>query len=191
MPRFLIYDFCCGLFITAIHCLWWAISHVSVVCDTFHSKNHSCSPGYNPKVHKSLNFTNTVSHEQRNRAIQMLGQSLRNCKRNLYVSLLGYQTIVLNIRAQEKGTQMYENRAKGLFDYDVEWCFFDCLELTCYSCQSYLTVECIPCSFLRTPARIVGFCGVLWEKKSQNGAHVINWKPLKKVFLNIVKPTSA
>ncbi len=119
IPRYLVYEFCCGLFQTAIHCLWWALADVTVVCDNFHIKNHSCSPGYFPRAYPELKYTNTVAHEQINRGIQKLGLSLRNCNQSLYVSLLAYQTIVLNIRAQAKGTAEFRGRERQYSDCDL------------------------------------------------------------------------
>ncbi len=135
-PKYLIYDFCCGLFLAAIHRLWWALANVYVVCDGFHIRNHSCSPTYSPNAHKALRTVNTVAHEQRNRAICKLGISLRNCSQHLYTSLLAYQTIVLNIRAQAKGTTTFQRRPQKYSDFDIEWCSFQCLRLPCSCCFS-------------------------------------------------------
>ncbi len=107
-PHYLVYDVCCGLSVTAIHCLWWALSRTYVICDSFREKNHASSFGFYPRVHTALKSTNTIAHEQRNRAITKLRNALRNCKKELYISLLPYQIIVLNIRAQAKSRYQFQ-----------------------------------------------------------------------------------
>lgn len=140
-PRYIIYDYSCGLYASAVHTLPWALKDTTIVCDRFHAVNHNCSPGYLPSCHTDLNSTNTVAHEQRNRAIQELGKTLRNCSQKLYIAMLGFQTIILNIRSQSKGTTIFENRPKLTSEYDMEWCYFHCLHLRCKCCTPLQSIQ--------------------------------------------------
>ncbi len=135
LPRFIVYDFACGLYSSAIHCLWWAIKDTTITTDNFHSNNHCCSPGFLPRAHTGLDSRNTVSHEQRNRGIKLLCKSLRNSSQRFYIGLVAYHTMVMNIRAKAKGSNEFERRGPLLSDYDIEWCYFSCLKLKCTCCE--------------------------------------------------------
>ena len=114
LPEFVIYDFACGLLKSEQHTLRWAIQDVTLISDRFHVDNHTCHRGFHPDCHNLLNGYNTVSHEQRNRAIAMLKDSMRNSGQLLYTSLLAYQTMYLNLRAiikTEIDTQAARNPA--------------------------------------------------------------------------------
>lgn len=41
IPRYIIYDFGCGVYNAAIHTLWWAMENSTVVSDAFHGGNHT------------------------------------------------------------------------------------------------------------------------------------------------------
>ena len=99
LPEFVIYDFAYGLLKSAQHTLWWAVQDVTFISDRFHIDNHTCHRGFHPDCHNLLNGYNTVSHEQRNRSIAMLKDSMRNSGQLLYTSLLAYQTMYLNLKA--------------------------------------------------------------------------------------------
>lgn len=99
-PMFLIYDFGCGLLRSALHTLWWYIQDTTVVSDAFHIVNHTCSRAFHPRTYPSLDSTNTVSHEQRNKPISEIARSLRKCSRQTYIAMLSYHILLLNIRSQ-------------------------------------------------------------------------------------------
>ena len=99
LPRFIVYDFACGLLKSSQHTLWWAILDTTFLSDRFHIGNHTCHNGFHPDSHNEMNGRNTLSHEQRNRPIAKMKESLRNCSQVLYTSLLSYHTIYLNLQA--------------------------------------------------------------------------------------------
>lgn len=137
-PRFIIYDFSCGLYQSAVHRLWWALEETTIVTDKFHSKNHkSCSPSFLPGAYEELDRVNTVSHEQRNRGIKLLSRSLRNSGHEFYTALLAYQVTIQNIKAKAQGTETFEGRDNTvlLSEHDIEWCYFSCLHLQCKCCE--------------------------------------------------------
>ena len=100
LPRFVIYDFACGLLRSAQHTLWWATKNTTFVSDRFHIDNHNCHRGFHPDSHNYLNGRNTVSHEQRNRPIATLKEPLKNCSQTRYISLLAYHSLYLNLKAK-------------------------------------------------------------------------------------------
>ena len=116
LPEFVIYDFACGLLKSAQHTLWWAIQDVTFISDRFPVDIHTCHWGFHPDCHNMLNGYKTVSHEQRNRSIAMLKDSMQNSGQLLYTSLLAYQTICLDLRAiikTEVAKQATENEERG------------------------------------------------------------------------------
>ena len=134
-PKFVIYDFACGLYASAVHSLWWALRDTTIVTDNFHLKNHTkCSPGYSPKCHTGLDNSNTVAHEQNNRAINALARSLRNSSQETYVGLLTYLLTIENIRAKTRRSELYST-VKNNDDFDLHWCFYVCLSQTCTCCS--------------------------------------------------------
>ena len=118
LPSFVVYDFACGLFRSAQHTLWWATKNTTFVSDRFHVDNHTCHRGFHPDSYNYLNGRNTVSHEQRNRPIANLKGSLRNCSQSLYVSLLAYHTLYLNLKAKirQKQAQMRGERGTSIMN---------------------------------------------------------------------------
>ena len=136
IPRYVIYDFACGLYSSAAHSLWWALRDTVIVTDGFHLKNHSqCSPAYNPRLHSELDLANTVAHEQNNRAIKGIGKSLRNCSQRTYVGLLSYLLIIENIRAKTRRAEQYFT-AQNFDDFDLHWCYYVCLAERCTCCDT-------------------------------------------------------
>ena len=137
IPRYIVYDFSCGLFTSAAHVLWWALKDTTIVTDNFHAKNHSkCSPTYLPKGHKGLDLANTVAHEQNNRPIAMLGRTLRNSSQKMYLGLLSYLITLENIKAKVKKSESYKNRDRFYDENDLQWAYFTCLNLSCLCCSS-------------------------------------------------------
>lgn len=134
VPRFLIYDFGCGVYNSAVHTLWWAIEDSTVVSDDFHGGNHSCSPAFLPTSHNLLNGTNTVAHEQRNRAITSVVQSLRHMSHKNYIALLSVQATILNIQAKAKASPNFSARPRHVGPRDIDWLYFHCLGLNCPCC---------------------------------------------------------
>ncbi len=110
LPRFTVYDFAWGLYSSAIHCLWWEIKFKTIATDNFHFNNHCYSSGFLPRAHTGLDARNTVSHEQRNRGIKQLCNSLRNSSQRFNIGLVAYHTIVMNIRAKAKWSNAFERR---------------------------------------------------------------------------------
>ena len=99
-PKYIVYDFACGLQRVAMNSLWWSFRNSTFVSDAFHSVNHSCSRIFHPRSYKDLDICNTVSHEQRNRPIAELKKSFRSSKKTFYISLLAYHILMTNIHAQ-------------------------------------------------------------------------------------------
>ena len=136
IPRFIVYDFACGLFSSAVNTLWWAISETTIVTDNFHSKNHrSCSPSYLPRCYTDLDLCNTVAHEQNNRPITQLGRSLRNCSYRTYLGLLTYLLTIENIKAKTRATDEYRNRDRRFNANNTAWAYFNCLGKKCLCCN--------------------------------------------------------
>lgn len=50
LPRFIVYDFGCGIFSTTYHALWQAREDTTIVSDKFHAVNHTYSPFYVPTL---------------------------------------------------------------------------------------------------------------------------------------------
>ena len=134
MPGHIIYDFGCGLYSTAVHTLWWAMANTTIISDAFHALNHKCSPSFFPSAHVSVNMTNTVSHEQRNRSIAEISKSLRSMSQEFYVALLAYQVSIMNLKAKAKNSTNYENRGTDTNEHDLGWAFFHCLGYSCTCC---------------------------------------------------------
>jgi len=109
LPRYLVYDFACGVVRCAIVKLPWMLRDLSVVSDRFHVSNHTCSPFYNANSYGELDYKNTLTHEQRNAAIRKIEQILRGAGHYGYVALLFYQTSVLNSFA--KSRSVYQQNA--------------------------------------------------------------------------------
>ncbi len=134
-PRYLIcYGFCCGLFLTANHSLCWAFCNTYVVRTIF-----SCEePCMLPRVlSKSSHFSQFHQHCY-SRAEEQSHYETRNfaekLQKDLYVSSLAYQTIVLNIRAQAKSSAQFQQRLHFVRDFELEWCYFHCLNRTSTCC---------------------------------------------------------
>lgn len=70
LPRYLVYDFACGVVRCAIGRLPWMLRDMSVVSDSFHVCNQTCSHFYNANSYGELDFKNTLTHEQRNASIR-------------------------------------------------------------------------------------------------------------------------
>lgn len=136
LPRHMIYDFGCGLYSSAAHNLWWALEDTTITSDALHSLNHNCSPSYFPTAHESLNMTNTVAHEQRNRPISEIQNTLRYASQESYIALLAYQLSILNLKATAKASDEYEKRETGVSESDLGWAYFHCLKLRCPCCEN-------------------------------------------------------
>jgi len=102
LPRYLVYDFACGVVRCAMSKLPWMLREMSVVSDRFHVCNHTCSHFYNANSYGELDFKNTLTHEQRNASIRKMEQILRGAGRYGYLALLCYQTSVLNSFAESR-----------------------------------------------------------------------------------------
>ena len=102
LPRYLVYDFACGVVRCAMVKLPWMLRDLSVVSDRFHVCNHTCSHFYNANSYGELDYKNTLTHEQRNAAIRKMEQILRGAGRYGYMALLCYQTSVLNSFAESR-----------------------------------------------------------------------------------------
>ena len=102
LPRYLVYDFACGVVRCAMAKLPWMLRELSVVSDRFHVCNHTCSHFYNANSYGELDFTNTLTHEQRNSKICKMESILRGAGRYGYLALLCYQTSVLNSFAESR-----------------------------------------------------------------------------------------
>jgi len=102
LPRYLIYDFACGVVRCAMAKLPWMLRDLSVVSDRFHVCNHTCSHFYNANSYGDLDYKNTLTHEQRNAAIRKMESILRGAGRYGYLALLSYQTSVLNSFAESR-----------------------------------------------------------------------------------------
>jgi len=102
LPRYLVYDFACGVVRCAMAKLPWMLRDLSVVSDRFHVCNHTCSHFYNANSYGDLDFKNTLTHEQRNASIRKMEQILRGAGRYGYLAVLCYQTSVLNSFAESR-----------------------------------------------------------------------------------------
>jgi len=102
LPRYLVYDFACGVVRCAMVKLPWMLRELSVVSDRFHVCNHTCSHFYNANSYGELDYKNTLTHEQRNAAIRKMQAILRGAGRYGYLALLCYQTSVLNSFAESR-----------------------------------------------------------------------------------------
>lgn len=109
LPRYLVYDFACGVVRCAMVKLPWMLRNLSVVSDRFHVCNHTCSHFYNANSYGELDYKNTLTHEQRNAAIRKMEQILRGAGRYGYLALLCYQTSVLNSFAETRS--VYQHKA--------------------------------------------------------------------------------
>jgi len=108
LPRYLVYDFACGVVRCAMAKLPWMLRELSVVSDRFHVCNHTCSHFYNANSYGELDFANTLTHEQRNAKIRKMEAILRGAGRYGYLALLCYQTSVLNSFAESRTVQQQE-----------------------------------------------------------------------------------
>ena len=102
LPRYLVYDFACGVVRGAMAKLPWMLRDLSVVSDRFHVCNHTCSHFYNANSYAEFDFKNTLTHEQRNGAILRMEAILRGAGRYGYMALLCYHTSVLNSCAESR-----------------------------------------------------------------------------------------
>lgn len=132
MPRFLLYDFGCGLFRSAMHTLWWALENTTVCSDAFHIVNHSCSKAFHPGTYCSLDGTNTVGHEQRNGPISNIKRSLRRTSRQSYIVMLAYHVLVFNMRALFRA-DVEHSSLKGKV-HEIDTWYFKMKKYKCYCC---------------------------------------------------------
>jgi len=108
LPRYLVYDFACGVVRCAMAKLPWMLRDRSVVSDRFHVCNHTCSRFYNANSYGDLDFKNTLTHEQRNASIRRMEAILRGAGRYGYLAVLCYQTSVLNSFAESRSSFQQE-----------------------------------------------------------------------------------
>jgi len=111
LPRYLVYDFACGVVRCAMVKLPWMLRDLSVVSDRFHVCNHTCSHFFNANSYGELDFKNTLTHEQRNATIRKMEKILRGAGRYGYLALLCYHTSVLNSFADSKTVYQQESLA--------------------------------------------------------------------------------
>eukprot|EP00168_Porphyra_purpurea_P017880 TRINITY_DN6394_c0_g1_i1.p1 TRINITY_DN6394_c0_g1~~TRINITY_DN6394_c0_g1_i1.p1 ORF type:complete len:922 (-),score=162.85 TRINITY_DN6394_c0_g1_i1:857-3622(-) len=109
LPRYLVYDFACGVVRCAMVKLPWMLRDLAVVSDRFHVCNHTCSHFYNANSYVELDYKNTLTHEQRNAAIRRMEQILRGAGRYGYLAILCYQTSILNSFAESRS--VYQQKA--------------------------------------------------------------------------------
>lgn len=136
------YDFACGLYNSAVHCLWWGLEETTIVSDKFHASNHkACSPSYLLTAYPDLDTKDTVSREQINRGIKLLARSLRNSAHPLYTAILAYHAIIENVKAKAQRIEMFQTRADRsmLSVHDLQWCYYYCLGLKCTCCITSVT----------------------------------------------------
>lgn len=133
MPRFLLYDFGCGLYRSAMHTLWWAMENTTICSDAFHIVNHSCSKSFHPRSYCSLDGTNTVAHEQRNGPISNIKKSLRRTSRQSYIVMLAYHVLIFNMRAHFR-SDVEHSEMKGKM-HEIDTWYFDTKKLQCYCCS--------------------------------------------------------
>ena len=136
LPAFVIYDFACGVYESAVNALWWVIESSTLVSDPFHANNQTCSPAFIPFAHVKLNKLNTVSHEQRNRPIAKIKGSLQQTKQDVEISLLAYRIIINSIEAKARRAEENQSPVPIRSVEDIEWSFFRRLGLRCYCCSA-------------------------------------------------------
>jgi len=119
LPRYLVYDFACGVVRCAMVKLPWMLRDLCVVSDRFHVCNHTCSHFYNANSYGELDFKNTLTHEQRNVAIRKMEAILRGAGRYGYLALLCYQTSVLNSFAESR-TVYQQNALAAAVEQEAE-----------------------------------------------------------------------
>jgi len=113
LPRYLVYDFACGVVRCAMVKLQWMLRELSVVSDRFHVCNRTCSHFYDANSYGELDLKNTLTHEQRNAAIRNMQAILRGAGRYGYLALLCYQTSVLNSFAESRTEYQQAGLAAG------------------------------------------------------------------------------
>jgi len=111
LPRYLVYDFACGVVRCAMVKLPWMLRDLCVVSDRFHVCNHTCSHFFNANSYGELDFKNTLTHEQRNASIRKMEKILRGAGRYGYLALLCYHTSVLNSFADSKTVYQQDSLA--------------------------------------------------------------------------------
>jgi len=116
LPRYLVYDFACGVVRCAMAKLPWMMRDLCVVSDRFHVCNHTCLHFYNANSYGDLDYKNTLTHEQRNAAIRRMEKILRGAGRYGYLALLCYQTSILNSFAESKSVFQQEALAAAARD---------------------------------------------------------------------------
>jgi len=109
LPRYLVYDFSCGVVRCALVKLPWMLRDLSVVSDRFHVCNLTCSHFYIANSYGELDYKNTLVHEQRNAAIRKMEQILTGAGHYGYMALLCYHTSVRNSFAES--WSMYQQNA--------------------------------------------------------------------------------
>ena len=134
LPLFDIYDFACGVYRSAVGGLWWVMESSTLVSDPFHANNHTCSPAFVPSAHVKLNTLNTISHEQRNRPIARIKNSLQQTRQDVYIALLAYQITISNIEAKGRRAEEEQVPVRNRSAKDIEWAFFHRLGMSCYCC---------------------------------------------------------
>lgn len=102
LPRFLIYDFACGVFPVAIGKVGWLLMDCTVLSDRFHIFNHLCSDAFDPRSYAKMDGMDTGAPEQRNAPIKRIQTTLQGMGVVPYTNLLAYQTAILNHEAQTK-----------------------------------------------------------------------------------------
>ena len=134
LPPFVIYDFACGVYRSAVGDLWCVVESSTLVSDPFHATNHTCSPAFDPSAHVKLNMLNTISHEQRSRPIARIKNSLQQTGQDVYIALLAYQITINNIEAKGRRAEEEQVPVRNRSEKDIEWALFHRLGMSCYCC---------------------------------------------------------
>lgn len=99
LPKIVVYDFGCHLFSCAANFFPWVVAVIQFVTDRFHERNHNCAPVFSAAFWRSLLGGNTVSHEQNNRPIRKMENSLRGLTRDNYITVVLYEVQMNNLAA--------------------------------------------------------------------------------------------
>jgi len=129
LPEYIVYDFGCGAVRSALSKLPWVLAASTITSDQFHIVNHVCSVAFDPRSFATLTKANTVAHEQRNRAIKLLGRVLRASGQGDYTRVLAYHMLIHNIRAHARsaaGGALPDVYDFGRFYFSREACLCGC-----------------------------------------------------------------
>jgi len=86
----------------------WMLRELSVVSEHSHVCNRTCSHFYTANSYGEVDFSNTLTHEQRNAKIRKMEAILRGAGRYGYLALLCYHTSMLNSCAESRSVHQQE-----------------------------------------------------------------------------------